>query len=109
MTLREPSTPEYFVHKYRHIQQYKQQTKHRHPALDGAKLFTKLDGTSDFWQILFLFFCLFMMFVGHRVTADDVSPDPDKIRGITEMPRPSGGAGVRRLMGMAIYLEKYLG
>ncbi|KAL7859472.1 hypothetical protein SRHO_G00146190 [Serrasalmus rhombeus] len=38
------------------------------------------------------------MFVGHRVTADGVSPDPDKIRAIMEMPEPTGVEGVRRVM-----------
>ncbi|KAL6475040.1 hypothetical protein MHYP_G00160800 [Metynnis hypsauchen] len=49
-----------------------------------------------------------IMFVGHRVTADGVTPDPDKIRAIMEMPEPQNVEGVRRVMGMANYLGKFL-
>uniref|UniRef100_A0A8C8DRB5 ribonuclease H n=1 Tax=Oryzias sinensis TaxID=183150 RepID=A0A8C8DRB5_9TELE len=47
-------------------------------------------------------------FVGHCVTADGVSPDPNKVKAIMEMPEPQDVEGVRRVMGMANYLGKFL-
>ncbi|XP_056114034.1 uncharacterized protein K02A2.6-like [Rhinichthys klamathensis goyatoka] len=49
-----------------------------------------------------------IMFVGHRVTAGGVTPDPDKVRAIMEMPEPKGVEDVRRVMGMVNYLGKFL-
>lgn len=49
-----------------------------------------------------------IMFVGHCVTAEGVSPDPSKVRAIMEMPEPKDTEGVRRVMGMANYLGKFL-
>lgn len=49
-----------------------------------------------------------IMSVGHCVTANSVTPDPDKIRAIMEMPEPTGVDGVRRVMGMANHLGKFL-
>lgn len=48
------------------------------------------------------------MFVGHRVTADGVTPDPGKVKAIMEMPEATRVEGVRRVMGMANYLGKFL-
>ncbi|KAI4890391.1 hypothetical protein NFI96_006741, partial [Prochilodus magdalenae] len=42
------------------------------------------------------------------VTRDGVTPDPDKIRAIIDMPEPRNVEGVRRLIGMANYLGKFL-
>uniref|UniRef100_A0A3B3HLM4 Gypsy retrotransposon integrase-like protein 1 n=1 Tax=Oryzias latipes TaxID=8090 RepID=A0A3B3HLM4_ORYLA len=47
-------------------------------------------------------------FVGHCVTADGVSPDPNKVKALMEMPEPQDVEGVRRVMGMANYLGKFL-
>uniref|UniRef100_A0AAQ6ADS4 ribonuclease H n=1 Tax=Amphiprion ocellaris TaxID=80972 RepID=A0AAQ6ADS4_AMPOC len=49
-----------------------------------------------------------ILFVGHCVTAEGVSPDPNKVRAIMEMPEPTDAEGVRRVMGMANYLGKFL-
>ncbi|KAJ8356744.1 hypothetical protein SKAU_G00195380 [Synaphobranchus kaupii] len=49
-----------------------------------------------------------IIFLGHCVTADGMTPDPDKIRAILEMPEPTGVEDVRRVMGMANYLGKFL-
>lgn len=49
-----------------------------------------------------------IMSLGHRVTVDGVTPDPGKIRSIMEMPEPTGVEGVKRMMGMANYLAKFL-
>lgn len=49
-----------------------------------------------------------IMFMGHCVTADSVTPDPDKVRAIMEMPEPTRVDGVRRVMGVARYVGKFL-
>ena len=49
-----------------------------------------------------------MMFLGHCVTVDGVTPDPGKIKAIQEIPAPTYIEGVRRVMGMANYLSKFL-
>ena len=48
-----------------------------------------------------------MMFLGHCVTVDGVTPDPGKIKAIQEIPAPTDIEGVRRVMGMANYLSKF--
>lgn len=37
-----------------------------------------------------------------------MTPDPGKVKAIMEMPEPTGVEGVRRVMGMANYLSKFL-
>lgn len=49
-----------------------------------------------------------MTFVGHHFSADGVTPDPNKVRAIMEMPEPQSVEDVRRVMGMANYLGKFL-
>ena len=39
-------------------------------------------------------------FLGHLVTANGVQADPDKVRAITEMPKPIDVKGVQRLLGL---------
>lgn len=48
------------------------------------------------------------MFVGHKVTADGIEPDPNKVRAIMEMPDPENVADVRRLLSLANYLAKFI-
>ena len=47
-------------------------------------------------------------FVGHLITADGLKPDPEKVKAVNEMPNPSDVAGVRRFLGFANYLSKFL-
>lgn len=49
-----------------------------------------------------------MIFVGHKVTATGIEPDPGKVKAIMEMPEPQSVADVRRLLGMANYLTKFI-
>lgn len=49
-----------------------------------------------------------MMFLGHRISSAGVAPDPGKVRAIMEMPEPTDVEGVKRLMGMANYIGKFL-
>ncbi|KAK3732353.1 hypothetical protein QZH41_004327 [Actinostola sp. cb2023] len=47
-------------------------------------------------------------FIGHIATAEGLRVNPDKVREITEMPRPTDKKGVQRLLGLVQYLSKFL-
>ena len=47
-------------------------------------------------------------FIGHTVIANGLKPGPGKIEAILKMPAPVDTAGVRRLLGMIQYLEKFM-
>ena len=47
-------------------------------------------------------------FMGHRVTQDGLQPDPEKVRSITCMPPPQNLEELRRFLGMANYLGKFI-
>lgn len=47
-------------------------------------------------------------FVGHKVSAAGIEPDPEKIRAITDMPIPQNTADVRRFLGMVTYVAKFI-
>ena len=49
-----------------------------------------------------------VMFVGHKVSAKGIEPDPNKVKAIQKLPQPTCVEDVRRLMGMANYLAKFL-
>ena len=49
-----------------------------------------------------------MTFVGHILTKDGLIADPDKMKAITEMPKPTDVPGVQRLLGMVKYLAKFV-
>lgn len=49
-----------------------------------------------------------IMFVGHKVTANGIEPDPNKVKAIQQLPQPTCVEDVRRLMGMANYLAKFM-
>uniref|UniRef100_A0A3Q3VN37 Uncharacterized protein n=1 Tax=Mola mola TaxID=94237 RepID=A0A3Q3VN37_MOLML len=49
-----------------------------------------------------------IMFVGHCISADTVTPDPVKVKAIMEITEPTGVEDVRRVMEMANYLGKFL-
>jgi len=46
--------------------------------------------------------------IGHVLTSEGVKADPSKISSITEMKSPTDKSGVRRLLGTANYLAKFL-
>ncbi|KAL0190869.1 hypothetical protein M9458_013567 [Cirrhinus mrigala] len=48
------------------------------------------------------------MFVGHRVSSKGIEPDPNKVKAILQMPELTQVEDVRRLMGMANYLSKFV-
>ena len=47
-------------------------------------------------------------YVGHLLTSEGVSPDPSKVKAITEMPPPEDIKGLQRLLGMTNYLAKFI-
>ncbi|KAI2666998.1 Retrovirus-related Pol polyprotein from transposon 17.6 [Labeo rohita] len=47
-------------------------------------------------------------FVWHRVSSKGIEPDPNKLKAILQMPEPTQVEDVRRLMGMANYLSKFV-
>ena len=45
-----------------------------------------------------------VVYMGHRLTAQGVSPDPNKVNAIVNMPRPVDKKGVERCLGCVTYL-----
>ena len=52
--------------------------------------------------------CKEVPFHGHVLTAEGLKPDPQKVKAITEMPRPEKPEDVSRLNGMVNYLSRFL-
>ncbi len=44
----------------------------------------------------------------HKVSAERIAPDPEKVRAIEEMTTPQNVANVRRFLGMATYMNKFV-
>lgn len=49
-----------------------------------------------------------LKFVGHELTVHGLRRDPSKVDAIMHMPIPSDVEGVRRLLGMATFLSRYI-
>ena len=49
-----------------------------------------------------------LTFLGHVVGRSGISPDPEKIKAITEFPRPTNTGDVRRYLGMVNHLAKFV-
>ena len=47
-------------------------------------------------------------YIGHKISADGVHADPNKVKAITEMPPPTDKKGVERLLGTVNYLAKFV-
>ena len=47
-------------------------------------------------------------FLGHLVTTEGLKPDPEKVRAIDDMTRPTDVEGVQRFNGFVNYLAKFL-
>ena len=48
-----------------------------------------------------------LSYVGHVISAEGLKPDPTKIEAILNMPPPTDKQGLRRIMGMVNYLQKF--
>ena len=46
-------------------------------------------------------------YIGHLLTADGLRIDPEKVRAIEQMPKPTDVKAVQRLLGMVNYLAKF--
>ena len=46
--------------------------------------------------------------MGHIVAAGGISPDPEKVKAVCEMPAPTDVAGVQRFLGMVTYMAKFV-
>lgn len=46
-------------------------------------------------------------YIGHRLTADGLKVDPEKVCAVEQMPAPTEVKAVQRLIGMANYLTKF--
>ena len=47
-------------------------------------------------------------FMGHLITKDGLKPEPEKIKAVQEMPRPTSKNKLLRLLGFVNYLSKFL-
>ncbi|XP_038060249.1 uncharacterized protein K02A2.6-like [Patiria miniata] len=47
-------------------------------------------------------------YMGHVISAQGLAPDPDKVRAVQEMPKPTDVQGVQRLLGVVTYLAKFM-
>ena len=46
-------------------------------------------------------------YIGHLLTAEGLRIDPEKVRAVRELPRPTDVKGIQRLVGMLNYLSKF--
>ncbi|KAL5489020.1 hypothetical protein EMCRGX_G018062 [Ephydatia muelleri] len=49
-----------------------------------------------------------LSYIGHRISASGVRPDPVKIMAINQMPAPTSAPEVRRFLGMCNYLSRFI-
>lgn len=47
-------------------------------------------------------------FLGHRLTCEGLKPDPEKVRAVSEVPKPTDKKSMQRLIGFVNYLAKFL-
>ncbi|KAL5264194.1 hypothetical protein ACHWQZ_G005321 [Mnemiopsis leidyi] len=47
-------------------------------------------------------------YLGRVISAKGVKPDPDKIRDVLDMPKPTDRTGVQRILGMINFLAKFI-
>ena len=49
-----------------------------------------------------------LLFVGHIISKGTLRPDPEKIRAVTEFPRPTGLTQLKSFLGLANYYHRYI-
>ena len=53
------------------------------------------------------FFCKEVTFLGHRVSSEGISTDPEKVQSIRDWPQPTNVKEVRSFVGLASYYRKF--
>ena len=49
-----------------------------------------------------------VLYVGHVISSAGISPNPDRIQDVLNMPNPTDSKGCQRILGMLNYLAKYI-
>ena len=53
--------------------------------------------------------CIFgiqsITFLGHKLSSTRISPDPQKVKAISKMPKPTSKMDLQRFLGMVAYLQ----
>ena len=49
-----------------------------------------------------------IIFMGHKITAEGICPDPKKVEAILNLPAPTDISGIKRLSGTVQYLARYI-
>ena len=47
-------------------------------------------------------------FLGHKLSSTGISPDPQNVKAISEMPKPTSKMDLQRFLGMVAYLSKFI-
>ena len=47
-------------------------------------------------------------FINHLITNEEIKMDPEKVRAVLDMPKPTDVSRVRRIVGFITYLNKFL-
>ena len=47
-------------------------------------------------------------FLGHKLSSTGISPDPQNVKAISEMPKPTSRMDIQRFLGMVVYLSKFI-
>jgi len=47
-------------------------------------------------------------YMGHILSSEGLSPDPQKVKAVQQMPRPTDVQGIQRLIGVVTYLAKFV-
>ena len=48
------------------------------------------------------------MFLGHVISANRIKPDPEKIKFIVELSRPTKIAGLQLFLGLVAFVRKFI-
>ena len=49
-----------------------------------------------------------IIFLGHKLSSTRISPDPQKVKVTSEMPKPTSKTDLQRFLGMVAYLSKFI-